>query len=71
MDSMRLTSCQVAELLGITESALRMRRSDGRPCPPWHRESDGTVYYLPEEVDAWLKARDEYLANVPRREKRA
>lgn len=49
----RLTSAEVAELLGISEATLRTWRSAGRG-PSYYRL--GRVLYWRRDVDAWIAA---------------
>ena len=50
----KLTTAQVAAMLGITPHTLRVRRCRGNPSPPWQTGDGGDVYYLRSEVERWI-----------------
>lgn len=50
------TEEEVAEVMGITVSRLRSRRTEGRDHPPAVKIGR-TVYFPKKEADAWLKKR--------------
>lgn len=54
----RLTTAQAAAILSRPEQTLRNWRSKrykGRPGPPYYQEM-GTIYYLEEDLVAWVAA---------------
>lgn len=50
------TEDDVAEVMGITVSRLRARRTEGRDHPPAVKIGR-TVYFRKTDTDAWLKKR--------------
>lgn len=57
-NNVTLTSAEVAIVVKRTENTVRKWRSAGKG-PPYHKVTagrSGGVYYLPDEVEAWLRA---------------
>lgn len=51
-----LTSIQAAKYLGISEGALRLRRSEGRG-PRHFKAGERLIRYRRADLDLWIEAR--------------
>jgi predicted DNA-binding transcriptional regulator AlpA len=56
----RMRAAKVAEILCISRSTLAKWRMNGEG-PPYHRCGPRIVYYLRQEIDAWLADCDRQL----------
>jgi len=59
----RLTAEQVAEIVGVSASTVRLLQRQGRI--PHVKVSDGKAYYERAEIERWLEARRVRAQDVP------
>ena len=55
---MKLTNEEAATYLGVTKGTLANWRSEGTG-PVFHKPTDKLVYYFKEDLDAWIRGKED------------